>query len=72
MQSNEFQPDSIVQSIIDKFTRRAKMGKEKYGTDMDRNDLTLLEWVEHAKEEAMDLVVYLTKIEEELKAKNKL
>ena len=30
--------DSIVDSVIDQFVSRARFGKEKYGTDLDRND----------------------------------
>jgi hypothetical protein len=59
---SNFVPDSIVQSIIDKFTRRAKMGKQKYGTDMDRNDLSTAEWIEHAQDELMDGIIYLEKL----------
>ena len=28
--------DSIVKSVLNKFIERAKMGKEKYNTDLDR------------------------------------
>ena len=54
--------DSIVTSIIDQFTTRAVKGKAKYGVDLDRNDLTLLEWIEHAKQEAMDFILYLERL----------
>jgi hypothetical protein len=57
--------DSIVTSIIDQFEKRAIKGKEKYGVDLDRNDLTLLEWIEHAKQEHMDAILYLEKIKQE-------
>ena len=57
--------DSIVTSIIDQFEQRALKGKEKYGVDLDRNDLTLLEWIEHAKQEHMDAILYLEKIKQE-------
>ena len=50
--------DSIVDSIIDQFVERARMGKAKYGTDLDRNDLDILEWIEHAKQEHMDAILY--------------
>ena len=56
--------DSVVTAIIDQFTSRAKMGKAKYGVDLDRNDLTLLEWIEHAKQEHMDAILYLEKIKQ--------
>ena len=54
--------DSIVSSIIKQFEERSIKGKEKYGTDLDRKDLTLLEWIEHAKQEHMDAILYLEKI----------
>jgi hypothetical protein len=54
--------DSVVLSVIDKFIDRAEFGKRKYGTDLDRNDLTMLEWINHAQEEHMDAILYLEKI----------
>ena len=54
--------DSIVSSIIKQFEERSAVGKAKYGTDLDRTDLTLLEWIEHAKQEHMDAILYLEKI----------
>ena len=44
---------------------RAALGKAKYGVTMDRQDLSTLEWLQHAKEEAMDLAVYLEKLIQE-------
>jgi len=57
--------DSIVTSIIGQFRSRAVQGKAKYGVDLDRNDLSLLEWIEHAKQEHMDAILYLEKIKQE-------
>lgn len=54
--------DSIVMSVIHKFINRAEFGKNKYGTDLDREDLTLIEWINHAQEEHMDAILYLEKI----------
>lgn len=61
--------DSVVSSIIDQFTSRALMGKKKYGVDLDRTDLSLLEWIEHAKQEHMDAILYLEKIKQEISGK---
>ena len=52
--------------VCTKITQRAELGKEKYGTTMDREDLTKLQWLKHAQEEAMDLAVYLEKLIQEL------
>ena len=57
--------DSIVASIIKQFEDRSVKGKEKYGTDLDRTDLSLLDWIEHAKQEHMDAILYLEKIKQE-------
>jgi len=56
--------DSIVESVIDKFRSRAAIGKAKYNTDMDRQDLSFIEWVEHAQQEAMDMIIYLEKLKQ--------
>ena len=53
--------DSIVDSIIDKFIERATVGKAKYGTDLDRNDLSLEDWLEHSIQEKMDDILYMQK-----------
>ena len=53
--------DSIVDSIIDKFVDRATFGKQKYGTDLDRNDLSLEAWLEHSIQEKMDDILYMQK-----------
>ena len=58
------QLDSVVSSVLNQFTTRSLMGKAKYGTDLDRTDLTLLEWIEHAKQEHMDAILYLEKIKQ--------
>ena len=54
--------DSVVGSVISKFLERSRIGKEKYGTDLDRTDLSLYDWIVHAQEEHMDAILYLEKI----------
>jgi len=53
--------DSVVDSIIDKFIERTTVGKAKYGTDLDRNDLSLEDWLEHSIQEKMDDILYMQK-----------
>lgn len=57
--------DSVVQSVLHKFTDRAKFGKTKYGTDLDRKDLSTMQWIEHAQEELMDGILYLEKLKQQ-------
>ena len=54
--------DSILESLIEKYKQRSELGIKKYNTTLDRTDLTLLDWINHAQDEAMDLSLYLEKI----------
>ena len=53
--------DSIVQTTINEFLERASKGEKKYGTDLDRNDLIDLDYLQHLKEELQDGILYLNK-----------
>ena len=59
--------DSIVISVLQKFLDRSAFGKKKYGTDLDRTDLSVLDWIQHAQEEHMDAILYLEKLKVEWK-----
>ena len=61
--------DSVVDSVIDEHIKRAQMGKEKYNNTLDRTDLSVIDYLQHAKEEAMDLALYLEKTIQMLKGK---
>jgi hypothetical protein len=58
--------DSVVFEIIKEFGERAKKGYDKYGTDMDRTDLTTSQWAQHLREELMDALVYLTRLKRDI------
>ena len=64
--SDDYKPDSVIQAVIDKFISRGKIGLQKYGTTLDRNDLSLLDWINHAQEEHLDAILYLEKIKQEI------
>ena len=42
--------DSVVKAVIQKFLTRAHIGNKKYGTDLDRNDLCVSDWISHAQD----------------------
>jgi hypothetical protein len=54
--------DSIVESVINQFKERSSVGINKYGVTLDRTDLTRLDWINHAQQEAMDMILYLEKL----------
>ena len=58
--------DSIVRTIIAKFQIRSEIGKKKYGTTLDRTDLSVIDWINHAQEEHMDAILYLEKLKQTL------
>lgn len=51
--------DPIMQAVRLKMLFRSAAGINKYGVGLDRTDLTRLDWLTHAQEEAMDLAGYL-------------
>ncbi len=64
--SETYIKDSIVESVINQFKQRSEVGIKKYNTTLDRNDLSTLDWIEHAKQEAMDFILYLEKLKSEV------
>lgn len=62
----DFVPDSIVQSILEKFVDRAEMGFKKYNNTLDREDLSRMDWINHAQEELMDGILYLERLKQDL------
>lgn len=62
--------DSIVYSVRKQLLDRSNVGIKKYGVTLDREDLSLIEWLEHTKQEQMDSVLYLEKAIQQLKRQN--
>ena len=62
--------DTVVDSIVDSFISRASKGKTKYGHTLDRQDLSVLDWIEHAQQELQDGILYLEKLKQTLKSKS--
>jgi thiamine kinase-like enzyme len=51
--------DKHIYSVISKIKTRSDAGLFKYGTTLERDDLTVIDWLIHAQEEAMDLANYI-------------
>jgi hypothetical protein len=54
--------DSIVDGVIDQLIDRANVGKTKYNTDLDRTDLSTLDWLNHLQQELLDGANYIEKL----------
>jgi len=62
--------DTVVLSVISSFQERSRAGQLKYGTTLDRTDLTPLQWAQHMQEELMDAILYLERLKREMAARN--
>jgi hypothetical protein len=52
----------IEDKVCEKIQARAEVGLKKYGTTMEREDFSDLEWMTYLQEELMDSVVYLQRM----------
>jgi hypothetical protein len=53
------QKDHIIEKVVADLRSRSAAGIQKYGTTLDREDIDLRGWLQHAYEEALDLANYL-------------
>jgi hypothetical protein len=63
---NQEVKDQVVLSVMAKYAERSATGLRKYGVTLDREDLTIFDWINHAQEEAMDFTLYLERIRKEI------
>lgn len=55
-------PLTVEGRVCSRIQARAVAGLNKYGVTMERTDLSRLDWLQHAQDEALDLAVYLEKL----------
>jgi hypothetical protein len=58
--------DPIVAKVLERVTERSRQGMITYGVSMARPDVTTIQWLRHAQEEALDLAVYLERCIQDL------
>ncbi len=59
--------DQIVLRVLAKYAQRSEAGIEKYGTTLMRDDLNLIDWLNHLQEELMDATLYIERLKSEFK-----
>jgi hypothetical protein len=52
----------IYKEVITDLISREKIGRAKYGTTVDKANLSEKEWMQHAYEEALDFAIYLKRM----------
>ena len=63
-----FLPEGIEAEVCADIARRQAFGKNKYGTTVAENPLSLRAWLVHAFEEALDQAIYLKRAIAEIDA----
>lgn len=51
--------DKVVEAVRADLLRRSQLGVQKYGVTLERTDLSLKQWLQHAYEETLDQANYL-------------
>ena len=51
--------DPVVEAVCKKMMERSRYGIRKYENTLARKDFSVIDWLRHAQEEAMDLANYL-------------
>tara|TARA_R100000152_G_C6697238_1_gene127525 strand:+ start:53 stop:283 length:231 start_codon:yes stop_codon:yes gene_type:complete len=58
----EPEPDPVVATVMKRMSDRSRVGIEKYGCTMLREDIDTVGWIDHAIEELLDAAVYLERL----------
>lgn len=64
--SREIANNEVLLKINLRFRKQVEKGLEKYGETVSPDNLTTIEWIDHAQEELMDAMVYLEVLKEKL------
>jgi uncharacterized coiled-coil DUF342 family protein len=62
--------DSIVEEVRQDLLDRSEVGIKKYNTTLDREDLDLVDWMEHTRQELLDGALYLTRAKKDVEEMN--
>jgi len=54
--------DPIVVRVVDRIAERSEAGMKKYGVSMERDDISIVGWIDHTIEELLDASVYLERL----------
>jgi hypothetical protein len=60
--------DPILLKVLAKYSERSQLGIQKYGRTLDRDDLSLTDWLNHLQEELMDATLYIEKLKADVNA----
>jgi hypothetical protein len=62
--------DAVIEAVCADLRQRSAVGIKKYGVTLERTDLTLKDWLQHAYEECLDQANYLKRSIMELESRH--
>lgn len=66
MTINKINKNAILTQVLDKLISQTNKGVEKYGETVNPDDYSTVEWIDHAIEESIDYIVYLTVLKQKI------
>lgn len=63
---DEILANPVLREIQNSLELQTAKGLAKYGTTVNPTDYSTIEWIEHAIQESMDKIVYLTVLKQKL------
>lgn len=66
MSVNHINKNAILKQVLDKLITQTNKGVEKYGEAVNPDSYSTVEWIDHAIEESIDHIVYLTVLKEKI------
>jgi hypothetical protein len=63
----QIQNNDILKEVQELLLEQTKKGLEKYGTTVNIDDYSLLEWIDHVLQEKVDELVYLVTLKHKIK-----
>lgn len=63
---NHINKNEILTQVLHKLVTQTEKGIEKYGETVNPDSYETIEWIDHAIEESIDHIVYLTVLKNQL------
>lgn len=60
MSVSDINKNAVLSSVLQKFVDQTEKGVQKYGHTVNPDEYSTIEWIDHAIEESIDHIVYLT------------
>lgn len=67
MSMNEIEKNEVLTQVFHALVKQTEKGLKKYGNTVDPREYSTIEWIDHAIEEGIDQIVYLTVLKQRIK-----